>query len=396
MNMKIFKKVLFTVSGIILLMISSSYNQKEIVTEAIEYIAEQYPIEIDVQKKYKKRILKLQEIAEVTYIPLETTKDVLLSNVLNGLNISDNLIVTMNQSGTIFCFNHNGHHISQFNHRGRGPKEYQDALKLAVDFDENTIYIYDYQLLYRIQIYSLSGDFKKSISIPNGLWINDIQNYDKDYLLVYMTPSLWENNKGTFRPYYLMSKKDGSLKQISLDVPELKDDNIRRRSPDGRARMIGYQTSPIIHNGTEFFLSDFSKDVIYRLNGTNLTPYIHIKPSVQKSIPPLYVSISLETTKYTFISIIEKDEKAMEVKQHFIAIDHRTGEIFEPDFGNDIFSKAPNNYLRNLPKDYSVITLSAENIVDAYKRGELDGALQKTASKLKMDDNPVLMLLKFQ
>jgi len=395
MNMKIFKEVLYIVSGIILLMISSSYK-KEIVTETLGYISEQYPIEIDVQKKYKRRSFELQKTADVSYIPLETTKDILLSNILNGLNVSNNSIVTMNQLGTVFLFDYNGRQISRFNHQGRGPKEYQDARKLAVDFDENTVYIYDNELLYRIQVYSLSGDFIRSFVVPSGLWVKDIQNYDTKHLIIYMTPmeSSWEKLQGRFRPYYLMSKQDGTFKQIELEVPEYKVATISR-SQGGRTRKIGYNTSPIIHNGAEFFISDFAKDVIYKVNGTTLIPYIHIKPSVQKSVPPLFVSISLKTTHYTFLSIIEKDEQAMEVNQRFIAIDHKTGEIFEPDFSKTILGEIPNNYLRNFPKDYSVIPLSAESLVDALKRGELDGTLQRTATNLKIDDNPVLMLVKF-
>lgn len=103
------------------------------------YVDMAYPIEIDVRKKYDREALNIENIADVEYIPLETGKDILLSNVLNGLSVSDSLLITINQQGTVFIFDIDGRLKSQFNHTGKGPNEYRSISKIAVDFDKKDI-----------------------------------------------------------------------------------------------------------------------------------------------------------------------------------------------------------------------------------------------------------------
>ena len=49
-----------------------------------------------------------------------------------------------------------------------------------------------------------------------------------------------------------------------------------------------------------------------------------------------------------------------------------------------------------LPNNTGIIAQRAEKLLKDYNDGKLEGELKEIASKLKEEDNPVLMLLKFK
>jgi len=80
---------------------------------------------IDISKKYPQKEIHLQDIADMEYIPLETTDDVLLGQFPWLSYLSDNYILVWNMGHEdIFVFNRNGKIVSHFKHKGQGDKEY--------------------------------------------------------------------------------------------------------------------------------------------------------------------------------------------------------------------------------------------------------------------------------
>lgn len=390
---------------IFILFFVSCGNQRSKVNDIPEskdrYIEIKLPIEINTNQEYEKKSLILEKIADVEYIPLETNNKILLSNFLKGLSISDSLIVTINQEHSVFIFGRDGRLITQFNHVGRGPEEYQSISKIAVDFNAKEIYVCDYALRYKILVYSIAGNFKRSFNVPVSLRVNDFVDYDESHLLAYITVlNQIKKQEGPFRPYYLVSKQNGTLKQLDIEVPEIKDGKIyKSRSITenlSRASIRGFNTSPIIKNGRNFFISDFACDTLYSFNNKTTLPFIVNKPSLQNLKLPLFVGISLKTTRYTFLSIVDTKEETMEVNRRFLGIDHYTGEIFQPEFHDRAFEPILENYFRNLLPEYSAMSISALKLVDAYEKGELTGELKKIASGMQEGDNPVLVLVKFK
>ncbi|WP_187367578.1 hypothetical protein [Bacteroides bouchesdurhonensis] len=49
-----------------------------------------------------------------------------------------------------------------------------------------------------------------------------------------------------------------------------------------------------------------------------------------------------------------------------------------------------------LPNNTGIIAQRAEKLLKDYNDGKLEGELKEIASKLKEEDNPVLMLIKFK
>ncbi|MDR1369718.1 MAG: 6-bladed beta-propeller [Dysgonamonadaceae bacterium] len=80
---------------------------------------------IDISKKYQKKDIVLQDIADIEYIPLETTDDVLLGNRPILSCVSDKYILVHETiRGDIFVFDRTGKIISHFNRKGQSGMEY--------------------------------------------------------------------------------------------------------------------------------------------------------------------------------------------------------------------------------------------------------------------------------
>jgi hypothetical protein len=387
------------------------------------YVEMRYPIEIDVGKKYDKRTIVLQDVAEVTYIPLETNEDVLLNDVTvrtSELLITDSLIVTHEEtSGTFFFFGRDGRLISKFSRQGRASNEYSRISNYAVDDQRGEIYVYTHPFDYKIKIYSLNGEYKGTMDLP-GLWIKDMQNYDADNLLVWATLSSeqmkelnigdsfipdYREYKEPFAPYYLMSKQTGEFRPLPVKVVEFKEggklDLVAKSDPyNMHSRTIGISTSPIIRNGAEFFISETTCDTIYSFNRGSLLPYITVK---KPSSGDIRTGLVFKTTRYSFLSVMQFYEEPLRAIRKIFGIDHKTGEIFEAAFRNGdiaegvfLASYPPGNYFKNLPAEHAVITLPALMLTDDRDAGKLTGPLAGIAATLKEDDNPVLMLVEFK
>ena len=142
---------------------------------------------IDLSKKYVHREIHLQNIANIEYIPLETTDDVLLGQISLVSYISDNYILVYDlMRGDIFVFNRNGKIISHFNRIGQGGEEYTRIGGAGVIFDEKNEEIFvGTNMTNRILVYSVSGEYKRTLKYSADLAIWEAYNFDDETLLVY-------------------------------------------------------------------------------------------------------------------------------------------------------------------------------------------------------------------
>ncbi len=373
---------------------------------------EKLPI-VDVTKEYPKKEINIQDIADLEYISLETTKESLLDGgALGQLACSDSLIVTCNRmEGKVLIFSRTGKFLHSFSHLGNGANEYIRLSRYSVDFNSNEIFIVDIFLMHRILVYSLDGFFKRTLILPKEI-SPYIYNYNNDSLLIYDSFRLdnaYSTKNINNRPYALLSKKDGKMTTFNF-VCENRIGNsfsVRDKIIDntayGRSYMVGI--FPLSKNGSQIFVSDFVRDTIYSLDRTGFTPLITRTPTVTDSQKTILFSISFRTNRYTLMSAIEKNldrqkGEIVPVYRNFM-YDRQTGEIYTPifytlDYSPKRQSIVEDNYFADLPENYARHILSAEILVQAYKEGHLVGELKEFASKLHEDDNPVLILIKFK
>jgi hypothetical protein len=102
------------------------------------------------------------------------------------------------------------------------------------------------------------------------------------------------------------------------------------------------------------------------------------------------------------LNIFGTDEETEKFTQKYIVVDHKTGELFEPEFRNNDFTDNVSGrdvpdayYSKNLPAEMATIAYSALQLTELRDAGKLTGPLFEIAATMKYDDNPVLMLVKF-
>ena len=91
---------------------------------------------IDLEKEYPVKRIDIHEIADVEYIPLETTDESLLTS--GGTKaVSDKYIVIADyapDNNQILIFDRKGKYLKTINRRGQGPGEYLYFQHFEVDF----------------------------------------------------------------------------------------------------------------------------------------------------------------------------------------------------------------------------------------------------------------------
>lgn len=165
---------------------------------------------IDFSKNYPEQKIRLQDIAETKYVPLETSDDILLSEHAKLTSVSDKYIVVYEPlRGDIFIFDSKGNIYSHFNHKGSSGQEYAWIRGLIFDEKNEEIFVTSTS----IQVYSIKGEHKRTLKVNTLLKEMSVYNFDDQSLLAYEDINVDPIYKGKIneRPYSLISKKDGSL-----------------------------------------------------------------------------------------------------------------------------------------------------------------------------------------
>ena len=387
---------------------SPSTSSEIVKEETFEKNGDNLPVFIDLNENYKKKTINIQDIADVEYIPLETRDDVLLNIGTRVVEISDSLIIMSDsRQQKVFFFNRAGKFLNSFSHSGGGPHEYRKMEKVCADFTKKEIFVLDIGTLHRILVYSFSGEFKRIINFPKQIkWITVFYNYDNDFLICYDQVGGNIKNRGiNTNPYFLICKKTGKLKPLDIEIKQHIDSRVSFELENGVLRSIEIQIHPMIKSLGEIVISDFSLDTVYTYSKNKLRPLAIRNTSSQKGKYPLLSLISVKTNRYLFFNIIEKhiDIKNPKLlgKYQQLVYDKKINEIYEPIFLYDIIKEKENiqfdtHSMSSLPHNSALERFSAEKLVELYNENRLRGKLKEITSKLREDDNPVLMLVKFK
>ena len=80
--------------------------------------------ELDVAKDYPEKTINLEDIADVRYVPLETTDQSLIQGIHKMATSDDKIVICDLVQNTVFIFDQDGHYINSINKEGPGPQEY--------------------------------------------------------------------------------------------------------------------------------------------------------------------------------------------------------------------------------------------------------------------------------
>jgi hypothetical protein len=361
---------------------------------------------INVLGQYSEKKIILQDIADIEYIALESSSDVLLI-FPNIIYLSDKYIVATNRiRGEVFTFSRDGKIVSRFNRKGRGPQEYVTIHSITFDERAEEFYISDPSSSEsRIQVYSKEGDYLRSLKFTEYIKLQ-IYNYDDQTLFAYDESGLLDD-KYRKNPYLYISKRDGKILSeldISLSVRHSDTKVLEVTAPDGK---IGKQPFAlwVINNrsdGDNFIIADMSADTIYQLTPKKrLIPLITRTPSVQDSDPRIVLTPELKTDKFIVLRKTTLDFNMAQNKGTYplenLAYDFTTHQIYQPDFINGDFESMGIEFsVTTLPQNTGLYSIDAVTLVTANERGRLTGKLKEITSTLSEDGNPVLVYVKFK
>ncbi len=377
-------------------------------------------VTIDIAANYPTEQITLQDIAEVEYIPLALSPEVLLTPTDRVFHLSESHIMVANRGrGDINIFNRDGTIATHFNRSGRGPGEYMTISDIAFDATTGEIFVMDMVPPQRIHVYSPIGIHRRTLTLPEG-WRITAWNFDPETLLVYDdggTGSTMGSAQGfgySQRPYYLVSKADASITDtLAIRLPtRYSTQTVLSREnagPDGQtlyqAMMISTTNHRLGAPEGAFTLADISSDTIYTYTRERvLTPVFVRTPSVHASEPRTVWTTPLNTTKFTLLEVTTLDFKSAQegngFDQRTLMYDHSTGRVTQPTFrdaNNPGAQWSPSYFDVETPGEANTAAtlLDPLRLTEARDKGELHGPLAQIAEKIKEDDNPVLMTVKF-
>ena len=359
---------------------------------------------INLAKDYSNEKKNIHEIADVEYIPLETTDE----SILRGGWVSmSNEYIVIKDKDICFFDRKTGKYLWKFNRTGNSSEEYPMFNYLAVDFRSEECYIYT-PIGNKVYVYTYHGDFKRVFALEVGkeFRLSIINDYNQDFLIGYngfsyrKDPTLLDSH-----PYYLISKKDGKVSPLPLTVKRPINKKVKPTGDDGYmdSSMIICEMINLLVNENEAFIGDFALDTLYTVQDYKLTPVAVQSPSVFSGDIPLVLSADLFTDTYMGFYAIKLDaDNAWKsiTEAPYLYWNRKTGEVhrYELYDSNILTEKVYNPWMHNtnLNRNYGVTRLRAEFLVEQYEAGNLQGELKEIASKMDMEDNYVLVLCKFK
>lgn len=366
---------------------------------------EQGLVTLDVTKDYPEKKIVLQDLADVKYIPLETKKNALLTNSAGCLGyVSDSLIVARTSDNEIVLFNGDGSVRSSFRHVGQGSKEYQYIIGMAVDPKAQEIFIVDYLLKYRMQVYSFTGQYKRTLPIPYKMILNSLQDFSADCLLACdMDVNQGISNRA--KPYMLLSKKTGEIVK-ELDIHFTKRMSNRMSKPFGENQTISAALAydPIVRCEDSYVIGDLSADTIYTYTPQGvLSPMLVRTPPVLSMETPKVLLPDYRAGSYFFFYLVDFEfdfETRTGFPDKYMVYDYAAGKTYVCKLVNRDCEEQEiqlgDGGVTNKAWNTACYTIPSSMLIEQSEAGKVHGLLKEIAAGRTDDDNPVLVIVRFK
>lgn len=368
---------------------------------------------IDITKNYAEKEIILTDIAEVTYLHLNTDNDDYLYKG-SIRYVRDNTIIILDDiSGSILFFSKDGNPKSRFNHYGAGPEEYntkgRDISSLIYDETEDEIFVGAFNW---ILVYSSAGEYKRKIILPQGIRAS-IVDYDNQSLFVYdgqrqfkklvqQIDSIPQLNDSS---YFRISKTDGRV----LDYVIVPSNDIDLTECGGMKVLRNFGN--IRKCAAGLLLCNPETDTVFLYKSDkSLIPVFYKKPLVNNTYPKVILNHFMDIGRYQILLITKLFNFDDEIKKNpheYYMRDKQTGELFRqkvvlPDYkGKELFISAQKMFYSGLTfngkETLAHFELDLIELKQAYRENKLSGKLKELVAILNEDtDNNVFMLVHFK
>ena len=342
---------------------------------------------IDVTKEYKEISLDVHEIADVEYIPLETTDSSVMWSAFQYV-VSDDYVIADDTQYIFFFDRKTGKFIRKFGYIGDGPEEYTRNYKFAIDLKTQECFIYD-MMKNNLQVYDFHGKFLRKHSIQKPIaefacWY--LYNYDDDHLILYSQFPVADMNYKDKHPFYFLHKRTGEISAIPLEIEHRLTNVIKRGTPLGPIIYAGVYS--LLHDEEEFLFADFGQDTLY-----------------SEMDPPIVVAPLSFTEDYMFFYIVRHEYVPSDPWEPLNEAPHmlwnrKTGEINRIKlYNSDIRAEKDIEITggkQNLPPNCGVSRLRPDFLIEQHEKGNLRNELDSIASHMSEDDNLLLVLYHFK
>ena len=359
---------------------------------------------IDFSKNYPVKEIRMQDIADIEYIPLETTDDVLLGRNASLTYVSDQYIL-INDGYSVFVFNRTGKILSYFNRRGQGPQEYTTTFNIIFDEKNEEVFICNYHIS-QILVYSIYGEYKRTLKYDNTtLFLPYIYHFDDETMLVYTDYESFRDNNPE-KPYKLMSKRDGSIvSEINIRLPVRYETSVYRtnivegQQYTSESRFLVSINMPYIP--PDCVIADISSDTIYRLTpNRELIPMLVRTPSVHSSDPPVVWSVPLVADKFILVHRTTFDRYALEqsgrVPMNILMYEFETGQTSQVSFVDDNLGRIGMYTIQRetrFSKNTYARLCQPNTIIDYYDAKRSKGEKVEITDE---EDNPIVAIYTFK
>ena len=353
--------------------------------------------EIDVTQSRRFAPILVSEKATVEYIPLETTPDFLLDGVAAALiNVTDSYIVTVNHTeGRLFVFSRKGKALHTFCRKGEGPEEFIYPIAVRVDEKAKEIFVLDYK---RVQVYSLSGKYKRSLNIPENIKIGAMFNYDDKHLICYDNYNLdRQGEKVSEQPFFLYSKKDGKITPIPLSIQNRIGHSMYIVRNGKKMVVTMNNIAPMVKNGDEVVLSDMGSDVVYLYKKGKVTPLLKRNPGTMDFNPRSALGVVMKLGDIVWLREAKKEVKGPRPDINMLTYDLGANELNNLVVCDDVnftelYSVQSRNERQELPYNCTSANFQPDYLKQQNEKGHLKGRLKELAEEMLEDDNPIVIL----
>ena len=356
---------------------------------------------VDFEKEYPQKDLLVSENADVEYVRLETTDEVLLDGLAGlYLSVTDRYIVTNNsKEGRIFVLNRQGKHLYNFMRKGNSGEEFMYAKKVRVDDKAEEIFVLDARN--KVLVYTLDGKFKRVLDLPKDMRADDLWNYDDEWLLSYDNYNLdREGLTCAEQPFFLISKKDGQVKRIGVNAKDRIGPRIYFEK-NGQRGVMAVSMNYIYKNGDEFVLSELGNDTVFMLKNDEISPLLVRTPGSKDKDVRSMMSAPLKLGDYIEVVEAPKELKmeSGKIETKSVYLNLKTGECFDLNLKDDVsfvepsavrsseYVEAPKNHILSMP--------NTDRLFRWKEEGKLKGKLAEMVDEMKEEDNPILIIYKF-
>lgn len=356
---------------------------------------------VDVAKDYPQKEICIQDIAEIDYLPIATTDSTLVNSAPSSVT-KEGIVARGGRPGEILLFDGKGQKLlGRICRRGQGPEEYAAVIFNRVDWKRKEVFIADYTSL---KVYDFAGRYLRTL-LKEDIMTMHIHHLNDDYLICSKDR---EKSETPYHPYFLLPKAGGETDSLAKEVPYFIAGKRKILWDDGHTN-DAYGFIPLLFGQTDkIWLTGAALDTVFALRpDLTLEPVmvpLHA-PTKDPEAPLLFFRGMND--RYAWVSRMPRQvtvkmsdmEAGREKRENLYMYDRTTNEWFEPLYRNTAYKNQDRVYidLTSVPYGYGLITLSAMDLTEAYRKNEIaDEKLKKIASTLKEEDNPVLMLLKFK